>query len=438
MKTKKILTLLMSLITILTCFSIMPMSAFADEVEVEVLSYEEEYAGKTRLVFYPSTLNENTKKYPAIIWANGTGCKPSLYEDLHKAFVKEGFIVIASTESMAADGTDQSTNADYVIAEAKDEKSPLYNKLDTKRLVAMGHSQGGRSAVNAGSADSRFACVVSIAGSNYQDEAKKLSKPVLFFTGTSDSIVSSSKWVKPAYDVCKGPAVYASLKGAKHTTCCSKTAPYVYYSVKWINAWTNVDKTAISTFSSTGEYSQDTDWQDYACKNFGKISPVVTLSATKYTYDGKVKAPSVTVKNKNGGKIPASYYTVTYATGRKAVGKYKVSVTLKGNYSGSATKYFTIVPKSTTISKLTATKNGFKATWKKQATQTTGYQIQYSTSSSFSSAKTVTIGKNSTVSKSITKLKSKKKYYVRIRTYKTISGTKYYSSWSAKKYVTTK
>lgn len=65
----------MSLITIFTCFSIMPMSAFADEVEVEVLSYEEEYDGKTRLVFYPSTLNESTKKYPDIIWANGTVSK---------------------------------------------------------------------------------------------------------------------------------------------------------------------------------------------------------------------------------------------------------------------------------------------------------------------------------------------------------------------------
>ena len=50
------------------------------------------------------------------------------------------------------------------------------------------------------------------------------------------------------------------------------------------------------------------------------------------------------------------------------------------------------------MSKVKASKKGFKVTWKKQATQTTGYQVQYSTSSKFKSAKTVTIGKNKTTS----------------------------------------
>lgn len=69
----------------------------------------------------------------------------------------------------------------------------------------------------------------------------------------------------------------------------------------------------------------------------------------------------------------------------------------------------------------------------------TGYQIQYSTSATFASGnKTVYVTSNKTASKAIKNLKAKKKYYVRIRTYKTVSGTKYYSDWSAKKYVTTK
>jgi hypothetical protein len=76
--------------------------------------------------------------------------------------------------------------------------------------------------------------------------------------------------------------------------------------------------------------------------------------------------------------------------------------------------------------------------WAKQATQTTGYQIQYSTSSKFTSYKTVTISKNSTVSKTVSKLTANKKYYVRVRTYKTVNGKKIYSSWSAAKNVTTK
>ena len=71
--------------------------------------------------------------------------------------------------------------------------------------------------------------------------------------------------------------------------------------------------------------------------------------------------------------------------------------------------------------------------------QTTGYEIQYSTSSKFKEAKTVAVTKNKTISKTITKLTSKKKYYVRIRTYKSVkvSGktTKIYSDWSKVKSV---
>ncbi|MGN0522144.1 MAG: fibronectin type III domain-containing protein, partial [Eubacterium sp.] len=76
--------------------------------------------------------------------------------------------------------------------------------------------------------------------------------------------------------------------------------------------------------------------------------------------------------------------------------------------------------------------------WKKLTTQTTGYQIQYSTSSKFTKAKTVTVSKNSTTSKTISKLKANKKYYVRVRTYKTVDGKKIYSAWSKAKSVTTK
>ena len=75
----------------------------------------------------------------------------------------------------------------------------------------------------------------------------------------------------------------------------------------------------------------------------------------------------------------------------------------------------------------------------KSLTQTKGYQIQYSTDSKFKSGnKTVTVNKNSTTKKTISKLKAKKKYYVRIRTYKTVGKQKYYSDWSKSVKVTTK
>ena len=94
---------------------------------------------------------------------------------------------------------------------------------------------------------------------------------------------------------------------------------------------------------------------------------------------------------------------------------------------------------ATSITSLSAKDNGFTVKWKKK-TKITGYQIQYSTSSKFSmkNTKTVKIKKAKTASKKITDLKSSKKYYVRIRTYKIVKKKKSYSSWSKKKCVTIK
>ncbi|MDE5605324.1 MAG: fibronectin type III domain-containing protein [Eubacterium sp.] len=167
----------------------------------------------------------------------------------------------------------------------------------------------------------------------------------------------------------------------------------------------------------------------------------VSLSATSCTYNGKVKKPKVTVKD-NGKVVDSKYYTVSYQSGRKNVGKYTVTIKFKAPYGGTVKKTFTIKPKATTLSSVIAKSKGFTAKWKKQSTQTTGYQIQYSTSSKFTNAKTVTVSKNKTTSKSVSKLKAKKKYYVRVRTYKTVKvngkSTKIYSSWSKSKSVKTK
>ena len=169
----------------------------------------------------------------------------------------------------------------------------------------------------------------------------------------------------------------------------------------------------------------------------------IKLKATSLTYNGKVRTPKVIVKDRTGKTLVKNTdYTVSYAKGRKYVGKYAVKITFKGKYSGTKTLYFTIKPKATSISSLKAGSKKFTVKWKKQATQTTGYQVQYSASSKFSMAKTVTVGKNTTVSKKISKLSGKKKYYVRVRTYKTVKingkSIRIYSGWSKAKTVTTK
>lgn len=159
-----------------------------------------------------------------------------------------------------------------------------------------------------------------------------------------------------------------------------------------------------------------------------------------YTYNGKAKKPSVTVKDSSGKVITDDNYTIAFKNNVK-VGKAAVTIKLKGNYTGTLTRTFKIIPKGTTISgKIVAKSEGFTVKWKRQPKSTTGYQIQISTKKKFTKKTTMTktVKKNSVTKLTVKKLKPKKKYYLKIRTYKNVKGNKYYSNWSKAKTVTTK
>lgn len=164
----------------------------------------------------------------------------------------------------------------------------------------------------------------------------------------------------------------------------------------------------------------------------------VSLSASSYTYNGKEKKPGVTV-TANGKKLTRNQdYTVSYQN-NKNVGTATLIVTGAGGYEGTLTKTFSIVPKGTSISKITGQAKRFSVRWKKQAISIDGYEVSYSTSKKFTKKTTATkkTGKRAT-KLTVKKLKAKKKYYVKVRTYKNVKGKKYVSSWSKAKSVTTK
>lgn len=165
----------------------------------------------------------------------------------------------------------------------------------------------------------------------------------------------------------------------------------------------------------------------------------VSLDKSKSIYSGKVMKPKVVVKNNKGKKLEASNYTVHYSGACKDIGKYTVTVTMKGNYIGKIKKTYYIVPKGTSIVKLIKKPKGFIVKIKKQTTKTTGYQIQYATNNRFNLGKVMYITKNKQVSKEVSNLKCKKKYYVRVRTYKKVNKVgNIFSGWSKVKTVITK
>ncbi len=163
----------------------------------------------------------------------------------------------------------------------------------------------------------------------------------------------------------------------------------------------------------------------------------VKLSKSKYYYNGKGQKPYLLIIDSEGHAVPAASYKVTYPADIKTPGKHTVIVDFGGYYSGSVKLTYEIALNTTYIKKYTYSKNYIKLYWKKAAS-VTGYQVQYSTDKSFKrGVKTLKIKGAKNTLKKITKLKSKKKYYLRIRTYKTIGGRTYYSKWGNKAKVKT-
>ena len=166
------------------------------------------------------------------------------------------------------------------------------------------------------------------------------------------------------------------------------------------------------------------------------IAKATVSGISTKAFTGKAITQNVTVKVGNTVLKNGTDYTVSYSNNKK-VGKATVKITGKGKYGGVITKPFNINPAKQEIQKLTAKSKAFFVDWAQKGSAT-GYEIQYATNSKFTSAKKVTITNNKTDKTTVSKLSANKKYYVRVRSYTTVGGTKYYGAWSATKTVTTK
>ena len=161
----------------------------------------------------------------------------------------------------------------------------------------------------------------------------------------------------------------------------------------------------------------------------------VVLSASELAFNGKIQKP--VIRTIGGKKLKAGTdYTVKWS--------YKLTITGKGNYVGTTKASYKINPKGTSIKKLKKAKKAVKIKLKKQSakmakTRITGYQVWLATNKKFTkNKKSVNFNGYKKVSKKVAKLKGGKKYYVKVRTYMKVKGTKFYSKWSKVKTVKTK
>lgn len=214
------------------------------------------------------------------------------------------------------------------------------------------------------------------------------------------------------------------------------------YKIEYSN---NIDPgTATIKVTGLGKYSKCTLEFTYTIHKTeipSNDEPVVKIQKITYasipsnaTYTGKNITKKVTVKSGNEVLKEGKDYKITYKN-NKNCGIATMMITGIGNYQGTITKTFKIIPKQGVIQKLKAGKKSATVSIKKNSEGITGYQTRYSYKKNLASSK-YKDSKKTTYK--ITGLKSKKYVYVKIRAYKQVGKTKIYGNWSGCKKVKVK
>lgn len=255
------------------------------------------------------------------------------------------------------------------------------------------------------------------------------------------------------------PPQNLTVKAAASSVAVGKTTKLTVTGAKTKLSYASSDK-SVATVSSSGVVTAKKvgtakiTVTAAANSSYSKTSKTVTIkvvpgATTAISAENTASGVKVSWKKVTGAtgyklyrnskliKTIASGSTVTFTDkGAKTNGTkyvFKVVATAKtgaSTLSKSATHYYVAAP---AISSLTKGSKKFTVKWKKNA-KASGYQVQYSTSKTFKSGnKTKTVTGASKVSLTVTGLAAGKKYYVRLRAYKTVSGKKYYSAWGAAK-----
>jgi pimeloyl-ACP methyl ester carboxylesterase len=118
-------------------------------------------------------------KVPIVTWGNGTCAQAEGYGGLLRYIASHGFFVVAANNRFVGDGTAQRKGLDFAFAANGDMQSPYFGKLDTDKVIAMGHSQGGLGTV-AASSDARIKAALLFNGGT------SAPKPFLAMSGDRD------------------------------------------------------------------------------------------------------------------------------------------------------------------------------------------------------------------------------------------------------------
>ena len=225
----------------------------------------------------------------------------------------------------------------------------------------------------------------------------------------------------------KGDTSYTFIVTGSFSDC------YVFLKKsKCTHSYASKNKTKKATKSTDGYYYQPCKTCGYEKKTTVPKIKKVALSAKSFTYTGKAIKPKAVIMD-SAGKDISKNCTIKYSNNKK-IGTATATIKMNGDYSGTYNVSFKINPKPTSIKTSISSnkkKNLIYPKWEK-ISGVTGYEFCIAEDKNFKkNCKTVNINKQSVTSVTV-KVKKNTTYYMKVRTYKKVGKTKYYSEWSKK------
>ncbi len=198
----------------------------------------------TFTLFRPTELGQGGVRHPIITWGNGTGTTPVIYSAFLTHLASHGFVVIASNSANTGTGTEMLAGVQWLVDQNAG-AGDFADKLDPTKVGAIGHSQGGGGALNAG-ADSRVTTVVPIAPA---PGSGSLKGTMALLCGGQDTIISATTLCTSLiYNRASVPTFFGILKAATHTTAIGNIGGYRAPATAWLRLQLMGDEAARPMF----------------------------------------------------------------------------------------------------------------------------------------------------------------------------------------------
>lgn len=141
-------------------------------------------------VVRPSDLGKDGIEHPIYLWGPGGGTGPAEYEDMLERWASHGFLIYSTVST--GDGTEMIAAMDWLEEENERADSPYFEKLDTGRIAAGGHSMGSVTTF-AAAPDPRLATTVHVAGGSFDGNGpSNLHAPAIYLCGENDTLATGN------------------------------------------------------------------------------------------------------------------------------------------------------------------------------------------------------------------------------------------------------